>query len=396
MRLAALLIAGVLAAVSMAPRAQTGGADVVALLLHQDDAALEAAFGGAQQRFERGALTEDELRRTFEPFASLRDAQALEKLRDWAARAPQSYAAHLALGLNYRAQGSDARGTKSWARTAPEQRDGLVRHFTLAEPELRASLALTARPYLSLLNLMAIAGTMQNRPFLNASLLLANEALPGNELARLSYAHYLLPRWGGSYDRLDAFVAMSRAQGVAEGTLLKLQAVVLNDRGQTQLAAHDAAGAEARFRDALQLARQAGDDGSFRATSLAAAVKRVCKDAADEPVCQPAAPGTAVARPAAPSLGGPLGGDVEHAVVIPTSDGAEGVRTEYAWLAMRYPAAKRTAQALIVDAGKHYDVLSVTTAQGRDLTLYFDITAFSSGFLPATPAKAQAAGPGKT
>ena len=365
------------------------------MLSEQDYASLEHALSATQEKFEQGELTEFQLRRAFEPIAALTDAKALESLREWAAQSPRSYVANLALGLNYRVQGSKARGTKYWEKTAPEQREAMVRDFALAEPALRKSITLTSRPYLSLLNLMKIAGNVQARPVLNAILLLANEALPANQLARLNYARYLLPRWGGSYDKFDAFVAFNREQGVAEGTLLKLQAIELNDRGMVQLAAHSDADADALFRQALQLGRQSGDEGGFRTAFLAASVKHVCKQEVDEPACQPPVPVASAEAPAAiPIVSGRLGDDIEHPVVVTAADEFEGIRTEYAWLALRYPAARRTSQALIHQSSREYDVLAVTTSDGRELRLYFDITAFYGRMgEPRRSAQAQAVSP---
>ena len=186
-------------------------------------------------------------------------------------------------GANYRAQGSAARGRKYWNDTAPQRRETAMRDFALAEPPLRQSITLTAKPYLSLLITMRITGAVQNRPFLDAELLLANEALPGNVRGRLIYARFLLPRWGGSYEKFDTFLALSRDQGVADSTMMKLRAIALNDRGLVLHADHDGASAYALYNEALLLARQSGDEGDFRAVFLEAAVRQVCKEAVDVP-----------------------------------------------------------------------------------------------------------------
>lgn len=382
--LVAATLATCLAAAAPPCQARAEQADVAALLLRHDYRSLEQSLSAVQQEFEAGRLKELELGQAFEPFAALMDAQALQSLRDWAAQSPDSYVAHLALGLSYRVQGSDARGRKFWDDTTPQQRQGMLQNFAMAESELRRSIALTAKPYLSLLNLMSIAAQMGDRPVLNATLVMANEALLDNRKARLQYARFLLPRWGGSYDKLDAFVAQSRAQGVAEDTLLQMQAIELNDRGQILSAEHHGTRAREFFKRALQLARQAGDVKGFSTAYLSSAVKHVCKDdGADrnEPICQAAQGDAPAATAPPPTFTGRPGEDMSHPIVMPAADKFEGVRSEYAWLALRYPGAKRTSQALLPQDGRLYDMLAVTTADQHELKLYFDITAFVDGAL---------------
>jgi hypothetical protein len=76
-------------------------------------------------------------------------------------------------------------------------------------------------------------------------------------------------------------------------------------------------------------------------------------------------------------FGGGDGLSRENAVVILTQGHASGVASEYAWLRKHYPGGKRTTQSVTqpID-GRRYDVLTVETAEGRTLEIWFDITAF--------------------
>jgi hypothetical protein len=93
--------------------------------------------------------------------------------------------------------------------------------------------------------------------------------------------------------------------------------------------------------------------------------------------CQTAPPAPPVVAPPGITYAGSDGSSLAHAVVIQTElKGGAGVRSEYVWLSQRYPGYKRKLQALIHQGGKSYDRLDITTADGRELSVYFDITAF--------------------
>lgn len=351
-------------------------------LIQRDHAALERSLSAVQQGFEAGTVTETDLRQAFAPFGALNDERALQSLRDWAAQAPDSYAAQLAFGLSHRVQGSEARGRRYWEDTPPERHEGMQQAFALAEPALRRSVALTAIPYLSLVNLMSIAANLGDRGTLHASLLLANQALPGNRSVRLQYARFLLPRWGGSHAQLEAFIAQSREQGVAPGTLLEMQAIALNDIAQQRRAEGDEPGARERFRQSLQLARQAGDVRGFRASYLSAAVRYLCQDGDAErrdPLCRNAQGAIPDARAVRSDGAGRAGDDIAHAVVMPPMNRFEAVLTEKAWLALRHPGATVTARTRLTQNDRLIDAISITVPDVRATTLFFDVTAVGVG-----------------
>jgi hypothetical protein len=55
---------------------------------------------------------------------------------------------------------------------------------------------------------------------------------------------------------------------------------------------------------------------------------------------------------------------------------ADGVPAEYAWLHRHYPGYKRGTQALIDCDGHPTDRLTFTTAEGKEVVIYFDISDF--------------------
>jgi hypothetical protein len=53
-----------------------------------------------------------------------------------------------------------------------------------------------------------------------------------------------------------------------------------------------------------------------------------------------------------------------------------GIPEEYAWVKEHYPGAKVNMQALGRCSGSPTDELHMTTADGRELIVYFDISSF--------------------
>jgi hypothetical protein len=74
------------------------------------------------------------------------------------------------------------------------------------------------------------------------------------------------------------------------------------------------------------------------------------------------------------------GSSFETAVVIQEKSETTGVNAEYKWCAVHYPGYKSQMQALTNKNGKPYDILTIRTADGVVMKVYFDISNFFGKF----------------
>lgn len=70
------------------------------------------------------------------------------------------------------------------------------------------------------------------------------------------------------------------------------------------------------------------------------------------------------------------GTSFEKAIVIKSNSETAGVTEEYAWLKKNYPGYKTKSQKLVYHDKKPYDMISIETAEGNLVDVYFDISKF--------------------
>ena len=75
--------------------------------------------------------------------------------------------------------------------------------------------------------------------------------------------------------------------------------------------------------------------------------------------------------------GGGDGLSKKTAVIVKARAQYAGVRSEYAWIASRYPHSKPISQSLTArdEHGRNYDVITVRTSAGAKIVLWFDVSA---------------------
>ncbi|HMK25353.1 MAG TPA: hypothetical protein VK483_04925 [Chitinophagaceae bacterium] len=74
------------------------------------------------------------------------------------------------------------------------------------------------------------------------------------------------------------------------------------------------------------------------------------------------------------------GSSFENAIIIKEKTETSGVRAEYDWLKKNYPGYSLISQALSSKGNKKYDVLKISTKDGEEKSIYFDITGFFGKF----------------
>jgi tetratricopeptide (TPR) repeat protein len=135
------------------------------------------------------------------------DASLREQLDMWVASSAGSFAPLLARGMYLLDIGTARRGSK-WAADTPAA-DMKAMEGTLVEARRDLEAALAIRPRLvvalrNLIRLAAFAGTRDERDRFVAR---AIEVCPSCFLPRGTYLAFLSPRWGGTYEAMQAFAA---------------------------------------------------------------------------------------------------------------------------------------------------------------------------------------------
>jgi tetratricopeptide (TPR) repeat protein len=218
---------------------------VIDLLDKRDYAALERLLGGHQWAFEADSDSSRQLENAFGAFRKVpRGGEAA--LNEWVAKYPASYAALVARGSYYYAQGLDARGTAFIKDTPDENVEAMRVYMRKARRDLEQSLKLTQKPYLSRLLLMSVTRTAGGRRGAKAQYVEAAKLAPQSVELRLAYMTSLEPRWGGSLTEMEAFAVESRAQLKDSAAAARVAARVPAYRAHERQRAKD-------FTQALQL-----------------------------------------------------------------------------------------------------------------------------------------------
>jgi hypothetical protein len=74
------------------------------------------------------------------------------------------------------------------------------------------------------------------------------------------------------------------------------------------------------------------------------------------------------------------GSSFEKAIFITETQETPGVHAEYAWIRDKYPDYLLKGQSLSYHDKKPYDIIHITTADGKDMDIYFDISNFYGKF----------------
>lgn len=187
-----------------------------------DYAAIDRYYSALQLQFEHGGLTDSQL---YDEFRKLyHDDPANRPYFDqWVQHYPSSYAARLAQDAYYYRMAWAVRGHGYVDQTSPLRLYVMELYLARATDILRRSLPLSPRPYLSslyMLNIVMMHGTPEEaRHWLD----LGTSLDPDASLIRLRYMVTLQPRWGGSLEKMRAYVAECERERVAPQTLARLK-----------------------------------------------------------------------------------------------------------------------------------------------------------------------------
>jgi uncharacterized protein DUF4034 len=189
---------------------------------------LERRFSAAQTQFEASKISGDDLRVEFRDFYAT-DPDLAAKLDAWVAQYPKSYVARVARGIYDKKVGFQARGTAYIQDTSQSQIDNMNAAFEKAVADLRGSLSMNPKPFLSYFHLLDIGNAVGAKEELRAIYDRASSLDPSSYAIRLKYMTTLQTRWGGSLEEMQKFYAECQRVGLTDTQNKELQGMLAQE-----------------------------------------------------------------------------------------------------------------------------------------------------------------------
>lgn len=216
------------AKIDSAKAAAPTAARVRQMLQTSNFAELDRRFGNIQEAFVAGQITEQALLEAFRAFYDS-DPYIAPRYKDWVARSPNSYVAHLARGIYLRKLGEALRGDALSSETTKQQFADMREAHSGAEQEFETSLSLDRKPVLTYLHYMEITSHRGDRARTRELFEKGMSIAPESFILRGKYLSTLQTRWGGSTEQMRAFVDECRAAGFTQSQMAHLNSLVLED-----------------------------------------------------------------------------------------------------------------------------------------------------------------------
>jgi tetratricopeptide (TPR) repeat protein len=204
-------------------------AEVLRLLMSDQYEALDRYFTDLQRQYAEGVISDETLRDQFRAFYPTDHALAAH-YDSWVQHFPGSYVAHLARAIYYKKVGQESRGENYISETTEAQLGGMNEAFAKALKDLHACVDLDPKPTLAYghaLDISAYTGAGDERELQD----LAAQVDADNIIVRIKYMIALEPRWGGSVEKMQAFLQETRRTHLPASKLRVLEAIIFEDQG---------------------------------------------------------------------------------------------------------------------------------------------------------------------
>lgn len=229
---------------------------------------------------EYRAVSETDVRREYSLDTALwtvsQSAMEGEKalLDEWVRSTPGHWAPLLARARYYSEKAYEARGTK-WAKDTSEQQfEGMKKYFTVALDDLKLVQAMVPGLLEKNILLIEIYQSVGDRVACERFVREGIKHVPWSYRIRKTYMHTLTPRWGGSYEAMEAFAREAEPYYDNNPTLKFLKGNVAWEKGQMAERGSKDDVTPANYDDAISYYRQAlvFGDASGVVTSLVKAL----------------------------------------------------------------------------------------------------------------------------